>query len=161
MTVKTHEIVIDALETLIVQASEAPIEQSEAAAAIRTMNDMILMWEAKGIYLGYTVVNDMADLVTVPDGAIFGIKANLAIYLAPKYNVEPSVLMLKNAADGYSAIVDISTELGSSQYPSTLPQGSGNTYPGYLDNTFYPDLQETILTETGGSIALEDGTEEA
>lgn len=161
MSVKTHEVVIDALETLIVQAEEAPIEQSEAAAAIRTLNDMMLMWEAIGIYLGYTVVSDMADMITVPDGAIFGIKANLAIYLAPKYDVTPTALMLKNAQDGYSAIVDISTELASSEYPSTLPQGSGNTYPGYADDTFYPDLQETILTETGGSVALEDDTEEA
>lgn len=161
MTVKTHEVVIDALETLIVQAEEAPIEQSEAAAAIRILNDMMLMWEAVGIYLGYTVVNDMADYITVPDGAIMGIKANLAIQLAPKYNVTPDALMIKNAADGYSAIIDISTELASSEYPSTLPQGSGNTYPGYLDNTFYPDQQETILTETGGSVALEDDTEEA
>lgn len=161
MTVKTHEVVIDALEILIVQAEEAPIEQSEAAAAIRTLNDMMLMWEAMGIYLGYTVVNDMGDYITVPDGAVLGIKANLAIQLAPKYDVTPTALMIKNAADGYSAIIDISTELGTSQYPGNLPQGSGNTYPGYVDNTFYPDLENTILTETGGSVALEDDTEEA
>lgn len=161
MPIKTHEIVVDALEALIVQAEEAPIEQSEAAAAIRMLNDMMAMWESMGIHIGYTIVDDMADIITVPLGAVFGIKANLALQLAPKYNVQPTALLLKNAADGYSAIVDISTELASSQYPSTLPRGSGNTYPGYLDNTFYPDLQETILTETGGSVALEDDTEEA
>lgn len=160
MTVKTHEVIYDALETLIVQAEEADIEQAEAAAAIRTLNDMMTMWESKGIALGYTIVADMADPVTVPDGAIFGIKANLAIMLAPKYNIEPTAFMIKNAADGYSAIVDISTEMAPSQYPCTLPQGSGNTYPGYADNTFYPCPDDTILTETGGSVALEDDTKE-
>lgn len=161
MTVKTHEVVTDALETLIVQAEEAPIEQSEAAAAIRILNDMLFMWESIGIYLGYTQVNDMADLITVPQGAVLGIKANLALQLAPKYDVEPTALMIKNAQEGYQAIIDISTSIAASEYPSNLPQGSGNTYPGYLDNTFYPDRQGAILTETGGSIALEDDTEEA
>lgn len=161
MTVKTHEIVIDALETLIVQASEAPIEQSEAAAAIRALNDMMTQWEAIGINLGYTIVADMADVITVPLGAVLGIKSNLALYLAPKYNVQPTALMLKNASDSYQAVIDISTELASSEYPGNLPQGTGNNYPGYLDNTFYPDLENTILTETGGSVALEEDTEEA
>lgn len=160
MAIKTQNIVTDALETLIVQTEEAEIPASEASAAIRILNDMMFMWESLGIYLGYTQVTNMGDIITVPNGAIMGIKANLALQLAPKYNVEPTVLMIKNAQDGYQAIVDISTELGASQYPSTLPQGSGNTYPGFADNTFYPDLQSTILTETGGSVALEDDTEE-
>lgn len=158
---KTNEVVIDALETLIVQADEQSIEQSEAAAAIRTLNDMMLMWETLGIALGYTAVDSMNDPITVSPGAILGIKANLALQLAPKYNVAPTALMIKNAAEGYAAIVDIATEIGATQYPSTLPRGSGNSYPGYLDQTFYPDLESTILTETGGSVALEDDTEEA
>jgi len=161
MAVKVFEVVTDALETLIVQAEEAKIEQSEAAAAIRILNDMMFMWESLGIDLGYTEVADMGDVLTVPNGAIMGIKANLAIHLAPKYDVEPTALMIKSANDGYQAIVDITTNMTESAYPENLPQGSGNTYPGYADNTFYPGEQGTILTETGGSIALEEDTEEA
>jgi len=161
MTVKTSEIVIDALEDLVVQADEAPIEQSEARAAIRMLNDMMNAWAVQGIDLGYTQVSDMADPITVPLGAIMGIKKNLAILLAPKYNVPVTPELRELARIGYSAIVDIVIDTSAMEYPDTLPQGSGQDYPGYADTTFYPDQESTILTETGGSIALEDDTEEA
>lgn len=160
MAVKVFEVVTDALESLIVQTEEAKLEQSEAAAAIRALNDMLFQWESLGISLGYTEVDDMGDVITVPRGAIAGIKANLALALAPKYNVAPDHLLLKAALSGYQAIIDLSTEIGASAYPGNLPMGSGNSYPGYTDNTFYGDQQDTILTETGGSIALEEDTEE-
>lgn len=160
MPVKCREVIIDALEMLIVQAEEAPLEQSEANAAIRTLNDMMAQWEAQSIYLGYTFVSDLADEMTVPLGAILGIKCNLALYLAPKYNVEASALLIKNAAESYDVVVDIAAEMKSSEYPCTLPQGSGNDDLGYRNDVFYPSQQDTILTETGGSIALEDETTE-
>lgn len=159
MTVKTREVVNDALETLVVQAEEQEIPQSEGNAAIRTLNDMMAQWSARGIDIGYTEVENMADVLTVPPGTILGIKHNLAINLAPKYNRPITPAMLKNANDGYRAIVSLAVDMGSSAFPSTLPQGSGNTGDVHTDNTFYPDEQETILTETGGSIALEDETE--
>lgn len=155
-TIKTKEVVIDALENLIVQADEQELPQSEAAAAIRALNDMMLSWEAIGISLGYTVVSSMADLVTVSLGAIAGIKANLSLWLAPKYNVEPTALMIKNAADGYRAIVDLACNMSPMVYPPTLPQGSGNSEG---DSTFYPDQSDTVLTESGGSVGLEESTE--
>ena len=159
MTTKVNEVVIDALEDLIVQAEEADIPQSEAKAAIRYLNDMMFMWDAQGIALGFTEVSNMADVLTVPPGAIFGIKKNLAIKLAPKYFVTPGPDLIADAKEGYQACLNLSVEMADMDYPSTLPQGSGNTYPGYIDNTFYPDQEGTILTETGGSIALEDDTE--
>lgn len=157
-TVKTHDVVRDALELLIVQAAEAKIPPDEAAAAIRTLNDLMFQYESQGIYLGYTQINDMGDFLTVPLGAILAIKANLAIQLAPRYNVVPSPALMQSAMDGFKTLVDIGTSMSGSAYPSTLPQGSGNYDNGSGD--FYPDEQDTILTETGGSIALEDNTEE-
>lgn len=161
MTVKANEVIVDALEDVIIQAEEAPIEQSEARAAIRALNDMMNAWDAIGVSLGYTQVSDLADLITVPLGAIRGIKANLALELCPKYAIAPTQSLLAKAKAGYTACVNLAIEMAEASYPSTLPQGSGNTYPGYADNTFYPDDQDNILTETGGAIALEDGTEEA
>lgn len=159
--VKANEIVIDALEDLVVQADEAPIEPSEARAAIRVLNDMMFMWDTEGIILGYTEVSDLGDFITVARGAIFGIKKNLAIALAPKYDVEPSARLAMEADKGYKACVNIAVEIAATQYPSTLPRGSGNDYPSITDQTFYPEPDETILTESGGSIALEQDTEEA
>jgi len=161
MTTKVNEIVVDALEDLVVLAEEAKIPQSEARAVIRGLNDMMALWDAKGISLGYTEVSDLGDIVTVPPGAIAGIKANLSIKLAHKYEVDPKPSLVQAAKEGLKACLNLAFQAASSNYPPTLPQGSGNTYPGYTDSTFYPDQQDTILTETGGSIALEDDTEEA
>ena len=158
---KVYEVVTDALEDLVVQADEAKIEQSEAKAAIRMLNDLMFSWDADGISLGFTAVSDLGDVLTVPDGALRGIKANLAIELSPKYEVDPTQAMLKKAKEGKQSCINLSFEIGSMEYPGELPQGSGNDYPGYANTTFYEDQQSTILTETGGAIALEEDTEES
>lgn len=157
--VKAREVIVDALEDLVVQADEAPIEQSEANAALRLLNDMMMDWDVVGITLGYTYLVDLADELTVPLGAIRGIKANLALELAPKYNVPLSAELIRKAKEGYMTCVDLAVDMADTEYPGTLPRGSGNTAPDWFDNTFYTDQQETILTESGGSIALEDDTE--
>lgn len=134
-----NEFVVDALEDIVVQADEAPIEQSEGRAALRVLNDMMAMWAARGVYLGYTNVDNLGDEVTVPDGAVMGVKAHLAIMLADKYEVPvPASLALK-ASQGWEAILNIAVSTDQSQYPSTLPQGSGNTSPTYANNTFYAE----------------------
>ena len=159
MTIKVNEIVVDALEYLITQAEEAPIEATEARAVMRTLNDMMSAWDALGISLGYTEVSDLGDTVTVPLGAKLGIKANLAVFIADKYDIPISPNLARIAKIGYEAILNLATDTAEMAYPDTLPQGSGNTYPSYADDTFYPDQQGTILTETGGAVALEEDTE--
>ena len=64
--VKTNEVVTDAMEDIVVQADEAPIEQSEGRTAMRALNDMMLAWDALGIALGFTQVSDLGDDITVP-----------------------------------------------------------------------------------------------
>lgn len=156
---KANEVIVDALEDLIVQADEAPIEPSEALVAIRALNDMMFSWAVLGIDLGYSEISDLADDLTVPLGAIRGIKANLSLELAPKYNVAVPPSLVAKAQHGYDACVNIAISMAASEFPSTLPQGSGNTYPGYTNDTFYPSQEDTILTEGGGSIALEEDAE--
>lgn len=161
MPIYVNEIVTDAMEEIVVQADEAPIEPSEGRAAIRLLNDMMFSFAARGLNLGYTVVHSLGDIVTVPLGAIRWIKLQLAIELAPKYNVEISNTLASKARSAYKAVQNLAIDGIYSEYPSTLPYGSGNYEAGGWDSTFYPDQQDTILTETGGSIALEDDTEEA
>lgn len=161
MTIKVNEIVIDALEYLIVQADEQKIPQSEAKAAIRTLNDLMSKWDAQGISLGFSEVSDMGDIMTVPIGAKMGIKTNLALALAPKYNVAPDAGLVMLARDGYRALLTLAVDTAPMEYPAELPMGTGNTAPDTTDDLFYPDETDTILTETGGSIGLEEDTEEA
>ena len=157
--VKAKEIVVDALQEIVVQADEDTIPQSEAKAAIRALNDMMAMWSAKGVNLGFTEVTDMASVITVAPGAILGIKAALAIFLAPQYSVQPTSALIQKANSGWDAILDLTVQSADSYYPDTLPMGSGNTVPG-TQPVFYPGPSSTILSETGGSVALEEDTED-
>lgn len=159
MVVKAGELVTDALEEIIVQSDEAPIEQSEGRAAIRALNDMMMSYEARGINLGYTVVTSLADDITVPLGAVRWMKLQLAIEMAPRYNATVDNVLLMKVKDAYQAALNLSYDSIQSEYPSTLPIGSGNDSQGISSGHFYPDMESTILTETGGSIALEDDTE--
>lgn len=159
--VKVREVVNDALEEIIVQPEEAMIEQAEGNAAIRALNDMMLDWDQNGITLGFTEVDDMSDEITVAPGAIRGIKSNLAIELAGRYDVQISPGLALRAKQGKMTCVDIAVDQAAMVFPETLPRGSGNDYPGWSDSTFYPDQSDTVLTESGGSIALEEDTEES
>jgi len=158
---KTREIINDALEEIIVQAEEAQIEQAEGNAAIRALNDLMLDWDANGITLGYTVVADMGDEVTVAPGALRGIKTNLALELAARYNAQVTPDLARRARDGKITCIDLTLDQAGQVFSGNLPRGSGNDYPSWSDRTFYPDPDNTILTETGGSIGLENDTEEA
>ena len=54
-------IVTDALQELIIQASEASINPDEAQTAIRYLNRMMARLAARGINLGYTNVSSLGD----------------------------------------------------------------------------------------------------
>lgn len=152
------DIVTDALEDLVVQSDEAPIEASEAKTAIRVLNQMMAMYASIGINLGYTEVDSLDDRITVPAGAMLGIVSNLATRLAPKYITGTVPLtLLKASAEGYEALLRMAISVGATVYPSTLPVGAGNSYPD--GSTFYPDQSNTVLSEQNGSISLEDDTE--
>lgn len=157
-----NDIIQDALEDLVVQAEEAPIEAAEAQACIRALNRMMAQYASRGINLGYTIVDSVDDVVTIPDGALDAVVANLALRLAPKYRTTGVSQELINAANiGEDALFAIAVEVAEVEYPSTLPIGSGNDYTGSPTEKFYPDKDSVVLSEQSGSISLESETEEA
>ena len=70
MTEKTGAIIEDALGELVVQTSEEELEASEIQVAIRYMNRFMFQLYANGISLGFTKVSNVADTVTIADGAM-------------------------------------------------------------------------------------------
>lgn len=154
----TKEVITDALEDILELSAEEPIQANDASAAMRYLNDMMTMWAAQGISLGYTKVSKLNDPITVPEGAIAGIKPNLSIFLAAKFDATVSPSLTLRAVTGLKAIRNLAFQAPVSHYPSILPRGSGNTCPG--ESAFYPTPDANILTEVGGSIALEDETGE-
>jgi hypothetical protein len=158
MTITVKEAVTDALEEINYLAAEEPIEPADGQTAIRYLNDMMSMWDALGVSLGYTRVSNMGDTLTIADGALYGVKKLLAISLAPKFRSTISADLREEAKRGWEAILELAISITPSPYPSILPMGSGN-YCGPYSGVYYPDYDEAIYTETAGFIATEEGTE--
>jgi hypothetical protein len=146
------------LQRILVQASEASLEADEYQDFIFALNNYMLELDSSGVSLGYTEVANLGDEVTVPLGALRGIIANMAIEVAPDYGGEISQGLMLAASEGMKTMRKLGQYMPATEYPSTLPIGSGNG--GTLDRTsnFYADLESTILAETTGSIGLESGT---
>ena len=152
-------IVKKVLDMLVVGASESSISSPDGQGVIDYLNDYMASIDTLGIKLGYTEVDSMDDIITVPAGAIRGIIANVALLVAPSYDVPVSTALALQAKAGQKAMLRIVSGVGPTAYPSTLPRGSGNTgRTGRLGGVFYPEPTDTILNETGGSIGLEDDT---
>lgn len=151
-----NDIVRDALQEILVQADEAPLEPNETQAAIRYMNRYMQSMAAKGVNLGYTIVTSLTDNITIPDGANLGLVLNLAKYLAPQYDKAPP--SKENIRDAEFAMYALSVQVSPGRYPSIMPIGSGNEQDLQGDRHFYPEGDDTILTEQGGNVNLEENT---
>jgi hypothetical protein len=136
----TAEVIQRALSLILVQGSEAPIEQDEAGSAVIALNRMMASWEGSGIALGYTTVSSLGDLITVPEYALDGIEQNLALRLAPEFEGMVSPLLVQNARFAKQDLVKANLTVASTSYPDIMPMGSGNTGTGRnaYDGPFYP-----------------------
>ena len=152
-----NSVITDAMQLLVVQASEAPIEADEAQTAIRHLNRMMYRFDAEGISLGFNVIENLGDIVTVPIGALDGVVYNLAIAIAPHYEVPISIDIAKLAKDGKEAMRALSFRMGQTEFPSTLPVGSGNQGCRAGDDfKFFAGHGNNINTETNRNIIQED-----
>lgn len=141
------EVVSGALQLLEVRTAESAIEAPEAEDGLVSLNDMMNEWNVDGINVGYETLDSIDAQLNVKLGAIGAIKANLAVYIAPEYGRIVSDTLDKRAKRGKRSL-RASIPLNSSQYPDTLPVGSGNEdnnfvadgdSPGNLrSNKFYP-----------------------
>lgn len=152
-----EQIAKASLQRIIVQGSESPLNPDDYQDFIFALNNYMTDLDAQGVALGYTVVNDLSDQVTIPVGALRGVIANMAIEVAPDYGGFVSPELALQAQQGMNAMRRLGKSSPRTQYPSTLPRGSGNYYE-YSTNPFYPDLEAEILAEVSGSIALETNT---
>lgn len=156
------DVVTAILRAILVTDAESPIEASEAQDTIFAMNNFMLAQDALGITLGYTVVTDLGDEITVPPGAIQGIVFNLAEIMAAQFDVPVPVSVSNGAITGLRAMRRLSLVKQKTRFPCTLPIGSGNEGSnfGTIDR-FYPCPDDEILAETSGAILQESGTDGA
>jgi len=155
---ETAESVInDALQELLVQASEQALQAVDFQTGRRYLNRM--MTTTPFNLLGFTTVTNPSDAITVPDGAIEGVVFNLAKRLLTTYDVALTPELLQSARDGLAEIRKIAVVVKPTSFPCTLPIGSGNEQENTFNNQhFYPCPDDELLAEQGGSILLESDT---
>jgi hypothetical protein len=162
MAETAESIIKSALQEILVQGVEAPIQADEAQDAITYLNRLMAKLSAQGIALGYTAVTDLGDPITVDDGALDGVVKNLALSLFPQYSAPGTPinpLLVQQANDGLAAMRAIAIQsIGPGYFPSTLPVGSGNTDSLGRSDRFYTDPDTPVLGETGGYISVENET---
>jgi hypothetical protein len=157
MTETASDVILDALKELVAIPSEAAIGAYEAQAGIFYLNAMMQDFAINGINVGYTIIDNLADAMTVPDSALEPMVKNLAIEMSPAFKGSlTSPDLFEQAQDGLNTLLQISLPtIANAAYPSTLAMGSGN-YGGTWGDTFYSGLPNQILTENNGYIAPED-----
>lgn len=149
-----------ALQEILVQGGESPLEADYYQDFIFAMNNFMADLAANGVSLGYTVVTKLADAVTIPTGALRGLVKNMAVELCPQYGAVASPFLLAQASSGMDTMRMVGQTIPESAYPGTLPIGTGNYNEQYgLGQFYYPDQEAEILGESTGSIGLESGTD--
>ena len=152
-----QQVINDALQEILVQASEQPIQAVDFQTARRYLNRMMATVPFNG--LGYTTITELLDLVTVPDAALEGIVSNLAKKLLTTYGVILTAELLMNAKEGLNEIRRLTVRILPTNMPCTLPIGSGNEDEStYNNNHFYACPDDEIEAEQNGSILLESNT---
>ena len=149
-------LINDALQDILVQASEQPIEPVDFQTARRYLNRM--MATSPFNLLGFTEVTLPDDAITVPDEAIEGIISNLAKRLLPTFDMPLSNELRISANEGLKTIRRITTDIQPTQFPSTLPIGSGNDLFNPVSD-FFPGSEAELLTEGDGVMFLETDTQ--
>lgn len=126
-----NQVVSGALVLLGVRVAESALEPNEAEDGLTALNDMMEEWDIDGINVGYEALDDVQDELYVKKGALGPIKANLAIYIADEYGraVTPSLQM--RARRGKNTLRG-SISFNETEYPDSLPRGSGNQDNNYL-----------------------------
>jgi hypothetical protein len=147
------------LGKIIVHGAESELEPIEFQDTVSAMNDYMTAQAANGINLGYTVVSDLGDPITIPDGAMLGLVNNVAISLAADFGASVQQETILMAKVGLNAMRKLGITLEPMSYPSTLPVGSGNEGDGnFSSDHFFPGADESLITETGQNIGLESNT---
>lgn len=152
-TAKT--LINDTLLEIQVNGAEQAVQAVDFQVAMRYLNRMMNEFAADGITLGYTTVTGPDSPITVHAGAISGMIANLAVQISNSYDFNIGADLASRAQDSKRVMTKIATQTGPSSYPDTLPIGSGNEGDCTYSDKFYTDDPNTINTERGGVIGLE------
>ena len=156
---KASEYVRSALLKILKVGSEQPIQAADAQDTLEALNDMMSEWEGVGISLGFTLLSDLGDEVTIPASTNRAVKTNLAVYIADQFGKAVEASTVAMARTSYNNLVNQFINVGAATMPSIMPLGAGNTCGRHTSRFFPGDVDGTLIRETGGAILTEDDTE--
>ena len=126
------DLIRRALFLILVDASESTLQADEYASGLDLLNAYMDDLEAKGVRLGYQHVCNISDIVSIPNGAMRGVAANLAIDLAPMFGGKITAALIKQADEGLKTLYRIGVKVGISMYPATMPFESNYANQYYI-----------------------------
>ncbi len=138
------EVATASFNWILQQDSVEPVTAKQITDYIFLMNNFMNGLAAENIDLGYTTVASGTDEVTVLDGALRGLVANMAVEIAPSYDGDVTARLNDIAVTGLNQMRILGQTLTDTQYPSTLPIGSGNENDtgDLLFSHFYREIEE-------------------
>ena len=162
MSETARQIIEDAMSLITIFPDESTIEDSEMQLIRRELNRMMYEWETQGIMLGWTEITSVTEEVTVTPAAINGIIANLAVMIAPNFGFPSTPAdqvifqsVIGRAIAGKRNIRNIAVEMYPADFPSTLPQGSGQDYDYHTNDTYYSNpVPMFLMTNTGFTVTI-------
>lgn len=94
-----EKIVARALRLIGVHDPGEPLDASDAETGIEAMNAMCTRMEANGNAMGWSNVNNPSDEMPTPPELDSCLAFNLALEVAPEYDVTPSVAVAARAGE--------------------------------------------------------------
>lgn len=125
-------------------------------SALRKLDSMMAMWNAKGIRLGFPLPaspnnSDLDTDTLVPDSAIDAICLNLAMKIAPSFGKGISLETRSGAKAAYDAMLLRFSMPMEMQFVSTLPTGAGNKNSS-SDAPFFGQPVDRLLVGDDGAL---------
>jgi len=135
------EIIEGALKHLGVNPAESPVTAAEAQDGLDDLNDMGSEWEST-LQIGFLPAEDVNDEISLPRQAYAAFKAGLAGRIAPQYGKPIYPELAELMRETKKALDKFSLQKLTSEFPDTLPVGSGNECSNY-GQRFYSNDGDT------------------
>jgi hypothetical protein len=137
------ELISEAFAELAIAGRDFDITPEEQQFALRRMDSMVTMWDARGIQIGYQLPrnpgeSDLNAVTDIPDTAAEAVFLNLAIRLASAFGKALTQDTKTNARDAFDVLLRAAAMPMQQQMPNTMPRGAGNKHWQITQQPFFP-----------------------
>lgn len=155
MSWSKRQIISQAFDGIGLAGFDYDIAPEQFHSALRQLDAMVAMWNAKGIRIGYPLpsspeTSDLDSDSNIPDSAIEAVYTNLQLRLAPTYGKAVPIELKSTALQGFNALLRSSSITMEMQLPNTMPLGAGNK--GFRYNREFATTTKSL--DVGGDSEL-------